>query len=280
MRVCLKVLPVFENMVTISPSEPILSEGASDIMSKPNFDVPKALQQVFRGFAVHRGDRGEFVAMLLLTLSRDNAILTRPPSTANRRVFFVNDFLTTLFKPAKKILSMLPSVACPKDSKSSLATTFRDARLHFSHFIKVHQHRMINRKYLVWFMTRGAAVLCGNSQAGVDGIIPYLFRGSCLHASNVGGILWQCKAGVELSDILAPALFDAMDPVQLGIFDRLDGSEDVPVIRVVFALGAGPPSVKVLPLNTTQTSYTPYDIWCSGVSSDCLAQVAKIMEES
>jgi hypothetical protein len=77
-----------------------------------------------------------------------------------------------------------------------------------------------------------------------------------------------------------PTLFDAMNPFQLGIFDRLDGSEGVPVIRVVFALGAGPPSVKVLPLNTTQTSYTAYDIWCSGVSSDCLAQVAKIAEET
>jgi hypothetical protein len=44
MRVCLKVLPGFENMITISPSEPILSESASDIMSKPNFNAPKALQ--------------------------------------------------------------------------------------------------------------------------------------------------------------------------------------------------------------------------------------------
>jgi hypothetical protein len=118
MRVCLKVLPGFENMVTICPSEPILPEAASDIMSKPNFDAPKALQHVFRGFAVHRCDRGEFLVMLLFTLSRDKAILTRPPSAANHRVFFVNDFLTTLFKPAKKIFSMLPSVACPKDSKS------------------------------------------------------------------------------------------------------------------------------------------------------------------
>lgn len=280
MRVCLKVLPGFEHMVTISPSEPILSEAASDIMSKPNFNAPKALQHVFGGFAVHRGDRGEFVVMLLLTLSRDKAVLSRNPSTANHRVFLVNHFLTALFTPAKKILSMLPSVARPKDAKSSFATTFHDARLHFNHFIKVHQHRMIKRKFLVWFMTRGAAVLCGNSQAGIDGILPYLFEGSRLHANNVGGILWQAKAGGEFSDIPVPALFDAMDPFQLGIFDKDDVSHVVPLIRVVFVLGAGPPSVKVLPLNTAQTSYTSYDIWCSGVSSDCLAQVEKVAEDT
>jgi hypothetical protein len=165
---------------------------------------------------------------------------------------------------------MLPSIARPKDTKSSFATTFCDARLHFNHFIKVHQHRMIKRKFLVWFMTRGAAVLCGNSQAGIDGILPYLYRGSCLHANNVGGILWQSKAGGEFSDTPVPALFDAMDPFELGIFDREDMSDVVPLIRVVFVLGAGPPSVKVLPLNTAQTSYTSYDIWCSGMSSDCL----------
>jgi hypothetical protein len=278
MRVCLKVLPGFESMVTITPSEPILSEAASDIMSTPNFDAPKALQRVLGGFAVHRGDRGEFVVMLLFTLSRDKAILTRSPSTANHRVFFINDFFTHLFKPAKRILSMLPSATRPNDAKSSFANTFRDARLHFNHFIKVHQHRMISRKYLVWFMTRGAALLCGNSQAGVDGAIPYLFRGSRLHASNVGVILWQCKAGGEYGSIPVTALFEAMDPYQLGIFDRADGSEGVPIIRVIFALGARTPSITVLPLNTSQTSYTAYDIWCSGVSSDCLTQVTKMAE--
>jgi hypothetical protein len=70
---------------------------------------------------------------------------------------------------------MLPSVARPKDAKSSFANTFHDAGLHFNHFIKVHQHRMIQQKFLVRLMTRGAAVLCGNSEAGIDGILPYLF---------------------------------------------------------------------------------------------------------
>jgi hypothetical protein len=101
-----------------------------------------------------------------------------------------------------------------------------------------------------------------------------------LHANNLGGIIWQSKTSGEFSDLPVPELFDVMDPFRLGIVDREDESEDVPLIRVVFVLGAGPPSVKVLPLNTAKTSYTSYVILCSGVSSDCLAQVEKVTEDT
>jgi len=280
MRVCLKVMPGFENMVTAAPSEPILSEAASNIMSNPNFNAPKALQRVLGGFSVHRGDRGEFVAMLLFTLSRDHAILSRPSSAMNHRVIFVNDFLKSLFRPSEKMLSMLPSVAHPKEFKSSLSVAFSDARLHFNHFIKVHQHRIINRKYLLKLMTRGAAVLCGNSQAGVDGVIPVVFQGSRLEVHNGSAILWQSKAGGNYNHEPVPALFDSMDPHELGIFDRTDGLADTPIIRIIFALAAEKPSITFLPPRTTEGSYKAYDIWCSGVSSNLLASIKKEAEET
>ncbi len=74
MRVCLKVLPGFQGMVTASPSEPILSETASEFMSENDFNAPKALQAVMSGFSVMKGDRGEFIVMLLFMLARDAAV--------------------------------------------------------------------------------------------------------------------------------------------------------------------------------------------------------------
>src|SRR5277367_2829174 len=74
LRICLKIDQNFESMVTVSASEPLLSEGAYFIMQSPSFDAPKAMKSVLDGLSVHKGDRGELLALLLLILARDNAI--------------------------------------------------------------------------------------------------------------------------------------------------------------------------------------------------------------
>ena len=193
---CLKVLPGFEGMITTSPSEPILSEAAYHVMSRLDMDAPKALQEVMRGFAVNRGDRGEFVVMLLLTLARDRAVAKNTSSehpTESPRVIRVLDFLEHLFH--KSIVSELPSDVRPKSQSPGIALgdAFANAQMHFNHFIKVHQHCVVNRKYLLWLMFRGAAVLCGNNQAGIDGVIPFVYRDNRLRADNIGVILLAIK---------------------------------------------------------------------------------------
>src|SRR5438477_5247622 len=65
MRVCLKIDSTFESMVTVSASEPLLSEAAYTVMVNPSFNAPKAMKTVMDGFAINKGDRGEFVVMLL-----------------------------------------------------------------------------------------------------------------------------------------------------------------------------------------------------------------------
>ncbi len=261
MRVCLKVLAGFQGMITTSPSEPILSEAASEIMSSEGFDAPRALQEVMSGFSIHKGDRGEFIVMLLLTLARDNAV------KSSSRVIPVTGFLESLFRDNINVLSSRPSVQ-PKNQTQAprLREALANAKLHFNHFIKVHQHSVIRRKYLAALISRGAAILCGNCQPGVDGVIPFVFEGDHLEADKIGVILWQSKLDKSYTNDPDYSLFDKMDPIRLKIFD---GEESIPVIRIVFALAARTSSVQVLPENKERTSSCiAYDIWCSGASSD------------
>ena len=74
MRVCLEINATFESMETVSPSEPLFSEAAYVIMVQKSFDPLKSFKSVLEGFAIHKGDRGELLALLLLTLARDQAV--------------------------------------------------------------------------------------------------------------------------------------------------------------------------------------------------------------
>ncbi|KAG6843442.1 hypothetical protein H0H87_004567, partial [Tephrocybe sp. NHM501043] len=72
LRVCLQVDPTFQGMVTVSPSEPLLSEAAARLMYNKSY--AKLLAHVLYGFAVHKGDRGEFIGMMLAIDARDHTI--------------------------------------------------------------------------------------------------------------------------------------------------------------------------------------------------------------
>ena len=51
MRVCLKIDAAFENMITVSASEPLLSEAAYSMMAQTSFNVQKAMKSVLEGFS-------------------------------------------------------------------------------------------------------------------------------------------------------------------------------------------------------------------------------------
>src|ERR1700743_2611221 len=72
MRLCLRVEDGSETMTTVSPSEPLLAEAASDAMR--HFDTLLAMERVLSGYSIHQGDRGELLVMLLLTLARDATV--------------------------------------------------------------------------------------------------------------------------------------------------------------------------------------------------------------
>jgi hypothetical protein len=74
MHICLKIDAAFESMVTVSASEPLLSEAAYSVMAQTSFSAPKAMKSVLEGFSINKGNRGKFLIMLLFTVVHDKAV--------------------------------------------------------------------------------------------------------------------------------------------------------------------------------------------------------------
>jgi len=287
MRVVLKVDGSLETMVTTSPSEPVLSEAAYFVMTtQAQFNPPQALQSILNGTAVNKGELGKLIVALLFTMARDEAVgpadeFGRPPN--NQRWCSLTGLLTSLFcTPAATSNDHVNVVTSqgwhfghflaegPNQTMSSLTNTFKDSKVYFTHFVKVHQQALVHVEYLMRLMARGAAVLCASDQPAVDGIIPFLFEGDEIRSDNIGAIMFQVKNDVKYSNSPQLNLFYTMDPCSLGI-------ANVPVIRIVFALAAKTPSLTLVDYNTptTKKGYTTYDFWVSGLSEKVLVPVKK-----
>jgi hypothetical protein len=284
LRVCLRVDPGFESMTTVSASEPLLSEAAYWVMSNETFKPVEALKQVLSGFSVHKGDRGELVAMMLMTQARDSAI-GRPSRLGKpkRRWVSVKKFFECLFREPAQVSPNHRDVLKAKgqrfspqgssDTEKDFRAQFADSKFYFNHWVKLHQFGVLDIKYLLALYCRGAAALCANSQSGVDGLMPFLLEGTHIDLNNVGVCLWQAKNDSSYTDEPDEELFQRMDPFSLKIF-KDNTTADIKIIRIVFAFASKKPSLKVVNVrSSTDKSYTTYDIWCSGLSPDILVPI-------
>jgi hypothetical protein len=272
MRVCLKIDAGFESMVTVSASEPILSEAAYSIMAQTEFfNAPARFKSVLEGFAVHKGERGEFVTMLLLTLARDAAV--GPPGNdgrpKNSRAFGVGSFISGhLFR--KNIEPEYLDLQSKK-AMGQLGTDFPQALMHFNHFTKLHDFKSIDKDSLRLRMSRGAGVLCANNLRYIDAINVFSRSGKTLGVNDFGLVLYQIKNDSHYNHIPKPELFSDMDPYKLEILTPEDAP--VPVIRIFFALAARTPCLKVTrhdPAKDKNYKAITYDIWCAGLSHQVL----------
>ena len=260
MRVCIKVDANLESMITTSPSEPILSEAAYNVMIHPSFNVPKVMKSVLEGFSINKGDRGEFLVMLMFTITRDKTV--GPPDahgSPKSRILNVAEFLSRNFfrKPS---------------SLKDILTDFANSHMHFNHYIKLHQHAAIDAESLLLLSTRGAAILCANNQHAIDGINPFLFKGTSFRRDNLGLILWQSKNDPSFTATPRPEIFTAMDPYFLKILKPDDAP--IPLVKIVFALAAKKPSLTVVrkPASDEYNAIV-YEIWCAGISPDILGAI-------
>lgn len=283
MRVCLSATPGFTEMVTVSPSEPLLAEAARYVMSKPSIEpwnAASALLSHIKSSYLNPGDRGELVASLLVMLARDATSPIQPETAfgahprkhfndGHTRVVRVVDFLSSLLAVDRKSLSyLLPSQACDGFHSRPLWETFGDARIWFNHFVKLNDSGMVQRDGLCALIARGAAAMCAVNQNGVDLVIPIVFGGR-LEPQNVSAILIQVKNDRHFeSQNSCNPLFNAMDPFAVKLFTEEDRSTK-PVIRMVFTLSSRSSEVALVPpSNPTSPSsrYTAYDIWCRGLT--------------
>jgi hypothetical protein len=223
MRVCIKIDGAFETMTTVSSSEP---EAAYFVMCKQSFNAPKALKSIMEGFSISKGDRGEFLALLLLILARDAVVGVADKfgePVSKRRWFGLSEFLYgNLFRKQTSASDFMNEDSI--NAMSMLQKDFPNAQLHFSHFVKVHEYKAIDLTSLLLLQGRGAAVLCANNQTGVDTINVFLKDGTTLVKTNSGLILGQIKNDAKYTTTPQQRLFDLMDPYALGILDKNDAA--------------------------------------------------------
>ena len=114
-------------------------------------------------------------------------------------VITMHDFLDALVPPDRRpfVRRQMPIPCALGHSSEPLACAFARASLYFNHFIKVHNAKMVNRKYLWCLFCRGAAVICANNQCGIDIIIPVLM-GNILDPKFITAILVQVKNDATL----------------------------------------------------------------------------------
>lgn len=298
LRVCVAIGTGIESLRAIAASEPILSEAACHVMldkTKP-FPLLEALSTVLTGFNIHRGDRGELLVACFFICARDEVIDIPRAPTRLCNFFSVNALFKRLFtdKAFGTMKASLPSLSCSEAKGEEFQNVFTKATMHFNHFIKPQEQKLLTRRYLLLFMARGAAALGANCQPGFDAVYPFLYdsKDERLDIKNVGFIIVQVKndANVSPSD---DEVFQKMDPfgcLLLNDSDKVNGRFPIPIIRLVFLI-AKKKDFAVTPKTYNSPSdgarsfgedgrplFTSYDYVCTGISSSVL-NVIKESEE-
>jgi hypothetical protein len=291
MRVCVAIGEGIETIRGIATSEPILSEAASRVMRGGyGFNLPDALTEVLGGFGISPGDRAELLVSAFFTWARDKTVLGKPLPIGQLSCYFsVRQLFSCLFS-ASIFTSMsrdVPSLCPPGATRQTFGQVFDNALMHFNHFVKPQEQKLLTRGHLLRFMARGAAALGANCQPGIDAVYPYLYGSTDLDVKNVGFIVVQVKKN-EVSKPSQAKIFQKMDPFGCGLLlesDQVDGKFPIPIIRIVFALcsskapavtrktytspSEGASSVD----NDGQSRFTSYDFWCSGIGPSILQPV-------
>lgn len=300
MRVCVSIGDGFETIRGSTPSEPILSEAASRVMRNRSFKLADALAEVLKGYNLNSGDRAELLVSAFFTWARDRVVSAKPHAAFHEqlsRYFSVTELFQSLFSKStyNLISTSFPSLRDTKTTKQTFGQMFGNTFMHFTHFIKPQEQKLLARPYLPLFMARGAAVLGANCQPGVDAVYPYLYGRTDLSSKDIGFILVQVKKN-DVSFNSRDEIFKNMDPFKCGLLqdsDCVDGNFPIPIIRIVFALCDRPSTGMGV---VQQQPYTPpsqvlsyidggggprflsFDFWCSGVDPDIIEPVKEAPE--
>jgi hypothetical protein len=259
LRICINMREGFAGVETVAASEPLLAEAAREFMITTEMNSPIELQNALAKAGTDRGDRGEVMAMLLLTQSYDIARVHFEERNSHpfHPVVPLSDFLEALFPMEAKdrVGNTFPNHATPGMEHVTLNEAFSDAKVYFAHFKRAQDFEVVNLEYLSGCMERGAAILCAVGQPGIHIFIPVSMRNGSLQTQDMGVILIHVRN--KRSDRRSPdrAFFDVMDPFAFDVFDRSDYT--VPIIRMVLDLGADCGFVRLVPPFSREQSDRP-----------------------
>ncbi|KAH9172091.1 hypothetical protein EDB89DRAFT_2070070 [Lactarius sanguifluus] len=196
MLICMSIGDGIDTIRGIATSEPILAEVASIIM--------KLLVTAF------------------FTWARDTAAAgldTKFPGQLSR-YFSVVELFSSLFSKAtyKSMSEVMPSLSHATPAQT-FGQVFGHARMHFNHFIKPHQWKVLTRPYLLAFITHGTAAFGATGQLGFDAVYPFLYGGTDLDVDKVGFIIVQVKKN-DTSEAAQDQIFKKMDPFACDFPDK------------------------------------------------------------
>ncbi len=276
LRIYLKVERDNPMIATVASSEPLLSEASFALMQREGFSAPSALLNVLlSGCLIAKDDVGELLVMLLAVLARDAAVRKMNaniewPSLLEQeypewnRVISVPAFLRELFL---------------SDDLEDIFSLFKDAKLHFNHFIKVHEADVLQPMSLTALLTRGTAitVFCGDKDESIHYmVIPIMLdsvsESSVVESGRLALICIRVAYDKRYQDDPNWDLCESMGEW----FEEKEGLGPVPVIRIVFALASKTPMLRYVSeeLKTPEgIQYKVHNIWCAGLSPDILPQV-------
>ncbi|KAG6808805.1 hypothetical protein H0H92_002835 [Tricholoma furcatifolium] len=246
------------------PSEPFLAEAAArnlfsqmrgnaeswhSVREAYRTNVPDAISKWLACGLVGKGERGELVARMLVTLAHDMAVInlngndfdSTPPSLppSFSQPVSVVDFLSSLLSRdhLKKVLEARPD---NMESGSTLKDAFKDACVHFTHFVRGEDDYILTDQACMIFMCRGAAMQGYNELPTTDLVIPVVMdKSKPLDRDNMSVIFIQVKNRVSKKK-------DAemnVDEGKLSDFFSSKG-DNRPYIAITMELDSSRPSTK------------------------------------
>jgi hypothetical protein len=280
MRVCMTIDNGIDTLRGIASSEPILSEAASQIMSSDGFSLLAALEGALSGYCINRGDRQELLVAAFFTWARDRLVkvkIFRETEFIGQLCpyFSVIELFRHLFTESgcKTMFESKPSLCPVNNSPLPFETVFKDAKMHFNHFIRPQEQGVLGLPYFLHIMARGAAALGTNCQPGFNAAYPFLYNTTTLDIKKVGFILVQVgkrstRSGSESLD----DIFSKMDPFNCKLIKDENEQFPIPIIRIVFLLSGDGNYLKqhTSNINFKKSRFTSYDFMCSGVGEDVL----------
>jgi hypothetical protein len=282
MRVCLGVHEGLDSITTVAASEPMLTEAAAAIMRYGNFKSCAELHKILEWPGLNKGERGELITSNITIDALDRYMFQGEKKRLSRPIVPLTAYFEHLFKKGfyeAHIKNAKPSkLRCPEDDKT-FAETFKGAHLYVTHFIKIHDCSVLSLDFLMRLAVRGVGVVCPDNQAGIDIVLPAVYKDTTLRKDNMTVILEQSKNSKKFSTSPKDYLFAAMSPFSLRIFDR-SMPNPPPVIQMIYSLASRRPIVHVMERGSSSPrfkksadAFTSFDIWCGPASSEVFGTI-------
>ncbi|EJU02265.1 hypothetical protein DACRYDRAFT_115996 [Dacryopinax primogenitus] len=259
MRVLYRITDNNETLITGSPSEPIISEGAKAAMA--TFNAADALRRIFVSPGISVDDRGQMVAALLMILASDAATKYGKFSIP---AFFKCLLTDVSWMTLKSSQASHGRIFHPERFEQTFENSFGN----FNHVIKVYGN-VPRSNSLYRYLTRRAAISTLFAQPGVDGAFPYTIDETKITPDNTSFAIIQTNAEAGMQ-IPPKSAFDNMNSIVRQMHDYHDAESTPapkhknkykPVIRMIFSLQSKETDLVVMEYEDADDELVTWDIY-------------------